>query len=171
MADKGKVLEVKIKLDNINVPDKINFHKQTNEIMYNDLLQFTLNTKKLETKVIQLDGQLKQEKAANRGWQSKIKKSEVDLVYVGANPKDFQSVKKLLDDKEKVIQTLKRKLKIPSSEHVSIDELVALQQEKDVFHQGVLNLKEKILQLEEEKKILQRDKQELLLGNITISPG
>ena len=59
MLDKGKVLEVKMKLDNINVPTKINLHKQTSEIMYNIMLLFTLNTKKLETKVVQMEGKLK----------------------------------------------------------------------------------------------------------------
>ena len=83
VADKGKVSKVKIKLNNINVLDKINFHKQTNEIMYNDLLQFTVNTKKLETKVVQLEGHLKQERETNRGWQVEIKKLEVFLVCVG----------------------------------------------------------------------------------------
>ena len=51
MADKDKVSEEKIKLDNINVLDKINFHKQTSAFMHNDMLQFTLNAKKIETNV------------------------------------------------------------------------------------------------------------------------
>ena len=81
----------------------------------NDMLQFTLNTKKLETKVVQLEGQLKQERATNKGWKTEIKKLESDLVSVGANSKDVRSIKKLLDDKGKTIQDLKGKLEIHGS--------------------------------------------------------
>ena len=38
VADKDKVSELKRRLDNINMRGKINFHKQTSDIMYNDLL-------------------------------------------------------------------------------------------------------------------------------------
>ena len=138
--------------------------------MYNGLLQFTLNTKKLERKVVQLEGQLKQERETNRGWQDEIKMLEVDFVYVGVNPKYVQSIKNLLDDKEKTIQTLKKKLKIPGSKHVQTNELVSLQQENMFFIKEVLNLKEKVLQLDEEKQVLQIDKEEFLLRNIIASP-
>ena len=56
--------------------------------MYNHMLLFTLNTKKLETKVVQLEGHLKQEKVTNRGWQAELKNLEVDIVSMRENTKD-----------------------------------------------------------------------------------
>ena len=38
----------------------------------------------------------------------KLKKLEVDLVFVGANPKYVQYVKNLLDDKDKTYKLSKR---------------------------------------------------------------
>ena len=83
--------------------------------------------KKMEEKIVQLEGKLKQEREANKIWKTKIEKLEVDLIVVGEDPKDSHPIKKLLDDKEKTIQALKKKLKIPRTEHVQIEELVTLQ--------------------------------------------
>ena len=111
VADKDKVLEVKIILDNINMLDKIDFHKQTSDIMYNDLLQSILSTKKMEAKIGQLEWKLKQEMESNKGWKTELKKLEVDLIVVTKNPKNVHPLRKLLDDKDKKIEELKKKLK------------------------------------------------------------
>lgn len=66
VAHENKVCETKIKLDKLNVPDKIIFHKQANDIIYVDLMLSTLEILMLNTKVSKLEGQLKQEKATNR---------------------------------------------------------------------------------------------------------
>ena len=59
-----------------------------------------------------------------------------------------------MDDKEKRIQTVKKKSKIPSLEHVQIDEFLPYIYKNMFFYQEVLNLKAKILQVEEEKQDL-----------------
>lgn len=61
VADENKVSEVRIKLDKLNVRNKINFHKQANIIIYVDLLQSTLEISKLNTKLSKLERELKQE--------------------------------------------------------------------------------------------------------------
>lgn len=47
MANDNKVSKIKIKMDQINMPDKIHFHKQYSEVLYSDLIQTTLSNKKL----------------------------------------------------------------------------------------------------------------------------
>ena len=91
--------------------DKIDFHKQTSDIMYNDLLQSILSTKKMEAKIGQLEWKLKQEMESNKGWKTELKKLEVDLIVVTKNPKNVHPLRKLLDDKDKKIEELKKKLK------------------------------------------------------------
>lgn len=48
----------------------------------------------------------------NKGWKTQINKLETDLMTIGAKLGDLYPMKKLLDEKENTIQTLKKKLKI-----------------------------------------------------------
>ena len=57
-----KFTEVKIQMDKVNIPHKILFHKQTNEMLYYDLLHMSLNKNKLENKVERMDEAIKERK-------------------------------------------------------------------------------------------------------------
>ena len=59
---------------------------------------------------------------------------------------------KLLDDKEKEIQTLKKKLKIPSTELSQEEELVEFEREKETLNAELTNCKAKLLKLEEKER-------------------
>ena len=85
-----------------------------------------------------------------------MKSYENELITVGVQSNEKQSVKKLLDEKEKVIKSLKKQLKIPVTNHPQTEELVELQKEGDDFEQEALNLKAKVLQLTEEKEQLEQ---------------
>ena len=65
---------------------------------------------------------------------------------IGSKPGNMQHFKKVLDEKEKTIQSLKKKLKIHITDHAQIEELSILQQKKYSLDQEVLNLKAKVLQ-------------------------
>ena len=60
--DQEQVSSVRIQMDKIGIPDKINFHKQATEILYSDLLKYYLNKNNLEAKVVKLEDQIKREK-------------------------------------------------------------------------------------------------------------
>jgi hypothetical protein len=42
-----KVSEIKIKYDNISAPDKVQFHKQANDLLYSDYLSLNLKNSKM----------------------------------------------------------------------------------------------------------------------------
>ena len=63
-----------------------------------------------------------------------------------------QGVKSSLDEKEKMIQILKKKLNMSSTEPPQTMELASLEKEKETFKQEALNYKAKVLQLEKEKE-------------------
>ena len=113
-------------MDQINVPEKIHFHKKTSEVLYFDLLQSTLNTKKLQTRVEKLEEQLKKEKAMSKAWKTQVKKLEEDLLEKGIQLGTKNPIKKLLEEKDKTIQSLKKKLKIPITDHHQTEELLVL---------------------------------------------
>lgn len=156
LTEEEKVIEVKFQISKVNIPDKILFQKQTNEMLYYDLLHMSLNKNKLENKIDRLEKQLKKEKAMSKASQTQVKEYENELIGVGVQPKEKQSVKKLLDEKEKVIKSLKKQLKIPNIDHPQTEELVELQKERDDFEQETLNLKAKILQLTQDKEQLEQ---------------
>jgi hypothetical protein len=60
-------------------------------------------------------------------------------------------VKSSLEEKDKMIQILKKKLKVSATEHPQTTELDVIEQEKEAFRQDALNYKAKVLQLEQEK--------------------
>ena len=51
--------------------------------------------------------------------------------------------KNLLEEKENTIQALKKKLKVPGTQHVQLSELTVLQKEKEKIHQDLMDLREK----------------------------
>jgi hypothetical protein len=60
-------------------------------------------------------------------------------------------VKASLEEKDKMIQSMKKRIKMSAIEHPQTSELATLDQEKETFQQEALNYKAKVLQLEKEK--------------------
>jgi hypothetical protein len=66
-----------------------------------------------------------------------------------------QGGKYSLDEKDKMIQILNKRLKISPIDHSQTIELIALEQEKEAFRQEALKYKSKVLQLEKgERKLV-----------------
>lgn len=114
--DKEGVSQVRIHMDHVGLPDKINFYKQDLEILYSDLLMSYLSKTKLEEKFIKLEEQIKRQKAASKGWKTQVNKLEVDLVNLGSVPVEKKTNKKLIEEKDRLIERLHKKFKgIPSN--------------------------------------------------------
>ena len=58
-------------------------------------------------------------------------------------------VQKMLNDRDKEIQTLKKKLKIPSTQLTQADELADFKREKEALNSELTDCKAKLLKLEE----------------------
>ena len=129
VSDK-KVSEMEVKLDKISVPDKIQLHKQTRDVIYSDLLHATVKVTRLQSLVDKIEIQLKHEKVENKANLIQIKKLQGDIISLGTEPNNVQAMKKLLEEKDNTIQVLKKKLKVPNNEHVQSSELFTLQEEK-----------------------------------------
>ena len=140
--DDDKVSEIKMHYENIGAPDNVKFHKNASDMLYSNYLSLSLKVSILTTHALKLDGKLKQEKASSKAWQTQVK------ILDSEGP---QRVKDSLDEKDKIIQGLKKKLKMSPTEHPQVVELAALEKDKETFRQEALNYKAKVLQLEKEK--------------------
>ena len=54
-----KVSKMEVKLDKISVPDKIQLHKQTRDVIYSDLLHAIMKITKLQSLIDKMEVQLK----------------------------------------------------------------------------------------------------------------
>jgi hypothetical protein len=118
VADEDKVSEIKLKYEKISGLDKVKFHKNTSDMLYSDYLGLSLKNSKMSTYAIKLEWKLRQEKASSMAWKTQVKRLESE------GP---QGVKSSLEEKDKLIQRLKKKLKMSAKNHPQTTERVALE--------------------------------------------
>ena len=117
MVSDKKVSEMEVKLDKISVPDKIQLHKQTVDVIYSNFLDAIVKVTRLQSLVGKMEVQLKHKKVENKSNLIQIKKLQGDIIILGTEPNNVQATKKLLEEKDNTIQVLKKKLKVPNTEH------------------------------------------------------
>ena len=88
---------MEVRLDKISVPDKIQLHKQTGDIIYSDLLHAIMKVNKLQALVDKMEVQLKHEKVENKANLIQIKKLQGDVVSLGSEPGNAQATKNILE--------------------------------------------------------------------------
>jgi len=108
-----KASELKIALDQVNLPDKINFHKKSSEILYAELLQLAIDHSKSLAKIDKLKLRVKQKKIASKSHQKQIMSLEDDIITEIEEKKYVKALQRLLDSKDKLINEPREKLKIP----------------------------------------------------------
>ena len=80
MVNDKKMSNIELRLDKISVPDKIQLHNQTSDIIYSDLLQAMMRINKLQILVDKLEVQLKHEKVENKANAIQIKKLQANII-------------------------------------------------------------------------------------------
>ena len=94
-----------------------------------------------------------------------MKHLEANLLAKTSDADKKKEMKKLLDEKDRQIEELKKKLKLEPADHPHTKEFMTLQQECDSLKDEVLGLKAKIIQMDKEK-------QELIASQaLTLVPG
>jgi hypothetical protein len=106
VADEDKVSEIKLHYENIGALDKVKFHITACDMLYSDYVILSLRVSRLTAHALKLDGKLKQEKASSRAWKTQVKRLE---------SKGPQGVKSSLDEKDKLIQHMKKKRKMSTT--------------------------------------------------------
>ena len=126
----NKVSEVKVNLENIPTTDIIHLNKETSDILNTRLLKATLQMSKLESSKIKTQDLLRKVRVENKALRVKFKKLQYESVEVDGQEDKGALAQKLLDEKEKEIQMLKKKLKIPSTQLIQTSELNEFEKEK-----------------------------------------
>ena len=87
----------------------------------------------MQSIIDKLETQLQQEKVENKANSVQIKKLQTTLINLGTKLANVKATKKFLEEKEKTIQVLKKKIKFTGAQHVQLSDLALLQQEKDTI--------------------------------------
>ena len=130
-------------LDDIPIPDMIHLHKQKWDILFNHLLKITLALSKLYKGKI--ENQLRKEKVENKAQQTQIKKLQTQLLAVGGQSNKGAGIQRLLDEKEKDIQLLKKKILIPATQLIQGPELAEIEKEKENLNNQLTNCQAKLM--------------------------
>ena len=93
--------------------------------------------------MVKIQEQIKRDKVVAKGWKVQVNKVEVDLVAQGSKASDKKDTKKLMDEKDKQIEALQKKLKFFVSDHPQTDEILVVQNKCDTLKEEVLDLKSK----------------------------
>jgi len=122
--------EFKIVLDQVSLPDKINLHKQSSDILYAELLQLVVNHSKALAKIDKMELRIKQEQTASKSHQKNIRSLESDIITTSEDQENVKALQKLLDNKDKVINELKENLKLPPTHVLQTLELAHVEFDK-----------------------------------------
>ena len=163
-----QVSEIKIDLNQISVPDLVLLHKQSTDILYINVLNLALMNSKLQGKNEKLEARLKQEQAANAANQKQMKILETDLVASETDPQDVKVTQKLLDEKNKIIQDLKKKLQVPATHITQTNELAEVRSERDRVKGDLLDVQAEVVELKEERRILNERLEQYKLVNTSL---
>lgn len=96
-------------MNQFSVVDKVDFFKQTNELICSNLISTTISKDKFFRDFRKLEGRLKTQQAEKKAIQ--IKKRELEKKIVEINQGEGnESMNKIVQEKEAEIQNLKKKL-------------------------------------------------------------
>ena len=148
----NKVSEVNVNLRKVPTTDIIHLNRETSDILNARLLKSTLQISKLEASKTKTLDLLRKVRVENKALKAQINNLQNEVVKIeGPAPKGFLA-QKLLNEKEKEIQILKKKLKIPSTQLAQTNELVEFKKEKETLNTELTECKAKMLKIEEKER-------------------
>ena len=148
----NKVSEVSVNLSKVPTTDIIHLNKETGDILNTRFLKATIQVSKLEESKEKTLNLLRKMRVENKALKTQINSLQNEAMQMEGLAHKGSLAHKLLDDKEKEIQTLKKKLKIPATQLAQAEELVDFEREKETLNPELTNCKAKLLKLEEKER-------------------
>ena len=148
----NKVSKVNVNIKNVPTTNTIHLNREVGDIFNTRLLKATLQISKMEeskTKTIVL---LRRVRIKNKALKIQINNLYNESVRIDGPTYKGALSQRLLDEKEKEIQVLKRKLKIPSTQLTQTNELDEFKKEKETLNTKITYCKAKLLKLEDKKR-------------------
>ena len=103
--------------------DQIELHKQAGEMVYATLVEKATLAYELKESLKNTNTQLDVERMSSKAKDNRIKTLEDIIVDMGHDPNDPTGVKALMKKKDDDLKALKKRLKLPPTEHPQTTEL------------------------------------------------
>ena len=112
-------------MDQIHFIDKVHFNKVAIDILHRNVSRTQSGANKMQDALFEMEKQLKHERVITRSRYLRVKEMEQKVLQLGKNPQDYSHVKQIMDEKNKEITALKRKLKYFEAYPVQTRELIS----------------------------------------------
>jgi hypothetical protein len=137
-----KATEVSIDMNQIHYKDLMKLHQQSANVLYRDLDLQHATTHKLRKSLENVTTQYRLEKVVTQAKNVKIKVLEKALLELSEDPRNVKHSQNFLKEKDKEINLLKQKVKIPGPHPTSIEEVNAALKEKEAETKKFLEAEE-----------------------------
>ena len=125
VADYSKT-DLELDADAIHELDQIEFHRSNTEMLYSKIVSKTMKSIRPEKTVLNLQNQMRLDKASLYANNLRIKALEDIVIEAGGDPANIEGEKVLIKQKNEDIAALRKQLKFPHSEN---------SQEKEILQQ------------------------------------
>ena len=139
-------------LTKVPTTDIIHLNKETGDMLNARLLKATIQMSKIEESKTKTLNLLRKVRVENKSLNAQINNFQNEAMQIEGPAHKGVLAQKLLDDKEKEIQTLKRKFKIPATQLAQTEELAEFKREKETLNAKLIDCKAKLLKLEEKER-------------------
>ena len=126
-----KKIDLEVPTESIHALDKIEFHRQSSEMLYYTITTKAMSINKLQNIVINTRDQMKVGKTSSYAKYLRINSLEELVIQVGYDPTNIKATEQLVKKKNEDIATLRKQLKLPSTEHTQAKEIVQEQTQND----------------------------------------
>ena len=161
----------------IHPMDQIELHKQTGEMVYATLADRATLAHELKESLKNINIQLDLERMSSTTKDNGIKTLEDIIIDLGHDPKDPKGVRALMKKKDDDIASLRKRLRLPPTEHPQTAELIQENKTEDTLDL-LMKMNQRVIQMEEELEKASQSKQAeatshpppAVLANVPVPP-
>lgn len=103
-------------IDMIHPIDKMDFHKQSGEMLYNTITNSSMAATKVQFSINNIQSQLKLERISSLAKETKIKSFEYLFIKLGYDPNNITTAEEIINNKNSDIEPLRKHINLPSTE-------------------------------------------------------
>jgi hypothetical protein len=128
--------------------DQMDLHRQTGEMLLSSLTTTSLTSSKLQVSLNNLQSQLKLEKVSSLDKDNIIKSLEELVLKIGYDPTNFKVAEELLKRKNVDITSMRKQLKLPSTEYSEAKEMAKTKGHKEEMLKLIMEQNAQIREME-----------------------
>lgn len=144
----------------VHAIDQIDFHKQVGEMIYSTLTISSMASSKLQTYLKNMHSQLKIERISSLAKDTRTKALEDKIIKSGYDPNNFKVEKEMIKIKKEDIHSLRKKLKLPTTEHPQTKEITNLEVKKENMFKIIVEHNVQIENMEINMEALLKEKEQ-----------